>query len=106
MPQKLFRLEVYIPETHLEQVKQALFAAGAGKLGNYDCCAFQSRGIGQFRPLPGAQPFLGSCGTLEQVEEWKLELVLQEECLADVIAALKAAHPYEAPAYQFWPVQS
>ncbi|NLF93090.1 MAG: NGG1p interacting factor NIF3 [Oligosphaeraceae bacterium] len=106
MPQKLFRLEVYVPETHLEQVKQALFSAGAGKLGNYDCCAFQSRGRGQFRPLPGARPFLGSSGTLEQVEEWKLELVLQEDCLAGAIAALKAAHPYETPAYQYWPVQS
>ncbi len=105
MNREFFRLEVYVPETHLEQLKAALFAAGAGELGKYDCCAFQSRGRGQFRPLPGARPFLGNIGQIEQVEEWKIELVLPKERLAAAIAALKTAHPYETPAYQYWAVQ-
>lgn len=105
MPERLFRLEVYIPESHLESVKDAMFAAGAGRLGNYDCCAFQSQGYGQFRPRPGAQPFLGSVGQVERVVEWKVELVLSESSLPIVIKALKDSHPYETPAYQYWPVQ-
>jgi len=105
MPEQLFRLDVYIPESHLESVKVALFAAGAGRFGNYDCCAFQSQGCGQFRPCQGARPFLGSIGQVERVVEWKVELVLPESSLPTVIQALKDSHPYETPAYQYWPIQ-
>ena len=76
-----------------------MFEAGAGRVGNYDCCAWQTRGEGQFRPLDGSTPFLGNQGHIETVIEYKLELVCEEPCLKAVIAALKRAHPYEEVAY-------
>ena len=76
-----------------------MFEAGAGRVGNYDCCAWQTRGEGQFRPLNGSTPFLGNQGQIETVIEYKLELVCEEPCLKAVISALKRAHPYEEVAY-------
>ena len=76
-----------------------MFEAGAGRIGNYDCCAWQTRGEGQFRPLDGSSPFLGNQGQIEKVIEHKLEMVCEEQCLEAVIAALKRAHPYEEVAY-------
>ena len=76
-----------------------MFEAGAGRVGNYDYCAWQTRGEGQFRPLDGSTPFLGNQGQIETVIEYKLELVCEEPCLKAVIAALKRAHPYEEVAY-------
>lgn len=99
------RIDVYVPESHAEVVKQAMFAAGAGKIGNYDCCCFQTVGRGQFRPLDGSSPYLGSQGSVEHVTEWKLEMIFPEEKLREVIAALRQAHPYETPAFQHWPVE-
>ena len=95
----LYKIELYVPESHLTAVKTALFEAGAGRVGNYDCCAWQTRGEGQFRPLEGSAPFLGNQGQVETVIEYKLELVCEEPCLKAVIAALKRAHPYEEVAY-------
>lgn len=95
----MYKITVYVPASHLEQVKAAMFSAGAGRVGNYDSCAWQVRGLGQFRPLKGANPFLGHVGALEQVEEWKVELVCPDECVREVISALREAHPYEEPAY-------
>ena len=95
----LYKIELYVPESHLTAVKTALFEAGAGRVGNYDCCAWQTRGEGQFRPLDGSTPFLGNQGQIETAIEYKLELVCEEPCLKAVIAALKRAHPYEEVAY-------
>ena len=95
----MYKITVYIPESHLEPVKAALFAAGAGRIGNYDSCAWQTLGAGQFRPLSGAKPFLGQVDVIEQVPEYQVELVCDDTCLASAIMALKAAHPYETPAY-------
>jgi hypothetical protein len=86
----------------LEIVKQALFAAGAGRIGDYDSCCWQVAGQGQFRPLAGADPFIGSQGKVETVEEYKVELVCDDASIAAAVAALKQAHPYEEPAYQVW----
>jgi len=102
---KYRRIDVYVPETHAEAVKQAMFEAGAGTIGNYDCCCFQTVGRGQFRPLAGSSPYLGSAGQVEHVTEWKLEMIFPEEKLREVIAALRRAHPYETPAFQHWPVE-
>jgi hypothetical protein len=95
----MYRLTVYLPESHLESVKQALFNAGAGRVGAYDCCAWQTLGQGQFRPLADSQPFLGRPGEVEIVAEYQLEVVCQAEQISAIIAALKASHPYETPAY-------
>ena len=76
-----------------------MFEAGAGRVGNYDRCAWQTRGEGQFRPLDGSRPFFGNQGQIETAIEYKLELVCEEPCLKAVVAALKRAHPYEEVAY-------
>ncbi|MEW5248748.1 NGG1p interacting factor NIF3 [Microbulbifer sp. 2201CG32-9] len=98
----MFKLCVYIPEAHVELVKQALFAAGAGRIGDYDCCAWQTLGQGQFRPLDGSQPFIGQVGSVEQVPEYRVEMVCDDQCVNAVLAALRETHPYEEPAFDLW----
>lgn len=95
----MYRLTVYVPDSHVEPLKTALFAAGAGRLGDYDLCSWQVMGTGQFRPLAGADPFVGRPGTLERLPEWRLEMVLTDDVLGAVVAALREAHPYEEPAF-------
>ncbi|KRW59300.1 Nif3-like dinuclear metal center hexameric protein [Pseudomonas sp. TTU2014-080ASC] len=98
----MYKLSFYVPESHLEAVKAAVFKAGAGHIGAYDHCCWQTLGQGQFRPLDGSQPFIGQTGTVEQVVEWKVEMVVADELIHDSVRALKAAHPYETPAYEVW----
>ncbi len=95
----LYRLSFYVPGDGLEGVKTALFAVGAGHIGNYDQCCWQTRGQGQFRPLPGSEAVIGELGQLTQLEEWKVEMVCEGKNLKRILAALKAAHPYEEVAY-------
>ena len=102
--EKIFQLVIYVPASHAECVKQSVFDAGAGKLGNYDCCCFESTGTGQFRPLPGSDPFCGSTGKVCKTPEVKLEMICTESVLKPVIAALLTVHPYETPAYHYYPV--
>lgn len=97
--QGLVKIEFYVPESHLEPVKAAMFAAGAGKVGNYDCCAWQILGQGQFRPLAGSNPFLGKTNKIETLEEYKVEIVCESLIAVDAIKAMKKAHPYEEVAY-------
>lgn len=103
---KYYRLDLYVPDTHLEKVKKAVLDAGAGKTGNYDSCCWRTSGKGQFRPLSGANPFYGTENKLETIEEWKVELICTEETLSAAIKALKATHPYETPAFQYWQVET
>jgi hypothetical protein len=102
----VYKLAFFVPDSHLQAVKLAVFTAGGGRLGTYDQCCWQVLGEGQFRPLDGSQPFIGQCGTLERVMEWKVELVVAEGSIVDVVAALKAAHPYETPAYEVWRLEA
>ncbi len=95
----MYKLCVFIPESHLEVVKSAMFDAGGGRIGDYDQCSWQCSGRGQFRPLDNSQPFIGSAGVVETVEEYKVELVVEDSLIRDVIQAMKRAHPYEEPAY-------
>ncbi|KAE8303299.1 hypothetical protein GL50803_004355 [Giardia duodenalis] len=101
-----YRLDVYVPEEAVETVKEALFAAGAGKIGNYDCCCYTTKGVGQFRPLPGSNPAKGSLGNVCVCAEDKLEMIVADGCIDSVIEALRKAHPYETPAFQYWKVNS
>ena len=98
----MFKLCVFIPESHTEAVKQALFAAGAGRIGDYDCCAWQTLGQGQFRPLEGSQPFIGQTGSVEQVAEYRVEMVCTDDVVDAALTALREAHPYEEPAFDLW----
>ena len=95
----MYKFCFFVPESHLESVKAAVFAAGAGKLGNYDMCSWQIKGEGQFRPLAESSPFTGQIGELEHLAEYKVEIVCADECIAAAVEAMKTAHPYEEPAY-------
>ncbi len=97
--EKLYKLVVFIPRGHEDEVRQAICNAGAGWIGNYDECTFQVGGTGTFRPLPDTHPFLGRIGALERAEESRLETVVPETRLTAVIGAMFAAHPYEEVAY-------
>lgn len=89
-----------MPETHLNDVKSAIFKAGAGIMGNYACCSWETLGTGQFKPLEGSNPFIGTLSRIEQVKEYKVETICEESVIDDVIKVLKQSHPYELPAYQ------
>ncbi|KEF31752.1 Hypothetical protein D777_02101 [Marinobacter nitratireducens] len=98
----MYKLCYFVPESHLEETKQALFKAGAGRIGEYDSCAWQCAGQGQFRPLEGSNPFLGKKGEIEHVNEYKVELVCEDRLIINAVNALKQAHPYEEPAYEVY----
>jgi len=89
----------------LEQVKEALFRVGAGRYDGYDCCCWQVLGQGQFRPLEGSDPFVGEAGKVESVPEYRVEMLCADNLRADVVAALKASHPYEVPAFDLTRVE-
>lgn len=96
----MYKLTVFVPDDYLEQVKTALFDAGAGKIGNYSHCCWQILGQGQFMPLAGNQAFIGVTNQLETVTEWRVEMIVTKEKIQTVIQSLKQAHPYETPAYE------
>ena len=97
----MLKLIYYVPESHLEETKLAIFAAGAGGIGNYEHCAWQVLGTGQFKPVKGANPFIGELDALEHVAEWRVETIVPEQNAQAVAKALKASHPYEEPAFEF-----
>lgn len=94
-----YKFFYHVPESHLEATKKAIFDAGAGKMGNYSCCSWEVKGLGQFCPEAGSNPYLGKLGKIEKVIEYKVETICSAECIGQVITALKTAHPYEHPAY-------
>ncbi|HHT00125.1 MAG TPA: divalent cation tolerance protein CutA [Thiomicrospira sp.] len=102
----MYKIGFFVPESHLEEVKLALFAVGAGKIGQYDCCCWQVKGLGQFRALQGSQPFIGQQGQIETVEEYKVEMVCETDLIEKVVASLKQSHPYETPAFEVIKLES
>ncbi len=98
----MHKLCFYVPASHLEAVKAAVFAAGAGRIGNYDHCCWQVLGEGQFRPLAGSQPHLGTLDQIQRVAEYRVEMVCADALVAAVVSALRAAHPYEEPAFDLY----
>lgn len=102
----MYKLAFFVPVAEAEPVKEAVFATGAGRIGDYEACCFQTRGTGQFRPLEGADPHIGRVGDLEQVEELKVELVCEDALIKEALAALKEAHPYEEPAFDVWRLET
>lgn len=101
----LSQLYVYVPTSHLDAVKDAMFEAGAGRYEDYSHCCTQVKVEGQFKPLANAQPHIGQINTLTQVEEYKVEMVCAPEHVEHVVAALINAHPYERPAYGTWNIE-
>jgi structural hemagglutinin/hemolysin toxin protein RtxA len=103
---KLFQIYFYVPSTHKEVVKESMFAAGAGTIGKYQRCAFETAGRGQFEPMEGSHPFVGQKGVLEIAEEIKVEMVCTEQNLTAAIKAMKDKHPYEEVAFGYFPINS
>ncbi|MCH9756931.1 MAG: NGG1p interacting factor NIF3 [Gammaproteobacteria bacterium] len=95
----MYMLFCLVPETHLEIVKNAIFETGAGQIGDYKYCAWQTLGQGQFMPLTGSNAFIGEINQLEKVAEYKIEIACTKAQLKPAVHALKQAHPYETPAY-------
>jgi dinuclear metal center YbgI/SA1388 family protein len=98
------KLVVFVPAGDADRVRDAITAAGAGSIGDYDSATFTGTGEGRFRPLPGAHPAIGSVGELETVDEVRIESVMDGRLRGDVVAAMLAAHPYEQPAYDVIPL--
>jgi hypothetical protein len=95
----MYQLSFYVPEAALETVKQAVFAAGGGRFEQYEHCCWQIQGQGQFKPLAGSQPHIGKVNKPAHVNEYKVEMVCEDNKIAACVQALKEAHPYEEPAY-------
>lgn len=102
----MYKICFYVPDDFTETVKEALFEAGAGKIGNYDQCSWQCTGRGQFRAMEGSKPFIGKQNKLEIVDEYKVELVCDEKSIKMAIKALKSSHPYEEPAYEVYKLEN
>ena len=96
------KLVVFVPESALDAVRDALFAAGAGRIGDYERCSWYTAGTGTFLGGEATDPSIGERGREERVPELRLETVFPAERQRDVVAALRAAHPYEEPAFDVY----
>ena len=102
----LLKLITYVPKLHSYGVRQALFEAGAGKIGNYDSCSFNSEGVGTFQANENAQPFVGNIDEFHSEPETRIEVILPDYLKYRVLDALLKTHPYEEPAYDFVPLKN
>jgi len=99
-----FTISFNVPSTHADALRDVLGRSGAGKIGNYSYCSFSIRGTGRFKPSENANPYIGSQGVLEEVEEEKVETVCHKDILHSVIESIKSAHPYEEMVIDIYPV--
>lgn len=102
----LLKFVTFVPDTHAEQVRAALFNAGAGNIGNYDSCSYNLRGEGTFRAKDNARPFVGEIGELHFESETRIETIIPTFKQNDILRTLLAVHPYEEPAYDFYPLEN
>ncbi|MFD0692800.1 Nif3-like dinuclear metal center hexameric protein [Paenibacillus sp. GCM10027628] len=102
--EKLQKLVVFVPETHHQQVLDALFAAGAGWIGQYSHCSFNIPGTGTFQPQEGTHPYIGEAGKLERVQEVRVETIVTASAQRKAVQAMLKAHPYEEVAYDLYPM--
>ncbi|WP_223584036.1 Nif3-like dinuclear metal center hexameric protein [Sphingobacterium sp. GVS05A] len=106
-PNVLRKMVVFVPRSHVEEVRTALFDAGAGQIGkHYDQCSFNTAGYGSFRPLAGSEPTIGEIGTQERVEETRIEVIYTRSIERKLLLALYEAHPYEEVAYDLFDLQN
>ncbi len=102
--EKKYKLVVFVPEDHADKVRNAMCRAGAGVIGEYSYCSFQTPGTGTFLPSKKASPYSGAVGQINKEAEFRLEVLVPEGVLNDVVAALQIAHPYEEVAYDLYEV--
>ncbi|MBH5318114.1 Nif3-like dinuclear metal center hexameric protein [Paenibacillus sp. GSMTC-2017] len=101
---KLYKLVVFVPESHHEVVLESIWRTGAGEIGNYDSCSFNIKGTGTFKPGDGTKPFIGKQGELEKVDEVRIETIVPYSLHRKTVNAMLKAHPYEEVAYDLYPV--
>jgi len=101
---KFVKIAVYVPSSHADKIREVLAESGAGRFNKYDYCSFTTKGIGRFRPLKGAKPFIGKAGKVEKVSEERIETICLKKNLKKVLEAIKKAHPYEEPAIDVFPL--
>jgi len=99
------KIVTHVPLSHADIVRDAIGKAGGGKFKNYSFCSFSTKGVGRFLPEKGAHPAIGVVGELEQVEEEKIEFICDDKIVKDVIAAIKAVHPYEEIPLDIWTLE-
>lgn len=102
----LLKLVTFVPENQAEKVRQALFEAGCGNIGNYDACSYNVNGKGTFRAGEGTHPYCGKVGELHEEAEVRIETILPAFRKSAVVKALLAVHPYEEPAYDLYPLRN
>ncbi|MYL46600.1 Nif3-like dinuclear metal center hexameric protein [Virgibacillus halodenitrificans] len=102
--EELFKLISYVPFSHKDEVHNAFSLAGAGHIGDYSHCTFQTEGKGTFKPLEGSNPYIGNQNEIEFVNEVKMETIVQKSKLSKAVNCLLQAHPYEEPAYDIIPL--
>jgi hypothetical protein len=102
--EKLVKLVTFVPHDHLEKVREAVFTAGAGHIGNYDSCGYQLQGEGTFRGNDSTTPFVGTRGKLHREPETRLETIMPSFLTGKIIKALIETHPYEEPAFDIYPL--
>jgi dinuclear metal center YbgI/SA1388 family protein len=102
----LKQLNVYVPKDHSENVKEALFSAGAGNIGFYDECSFKIEGNGTFRPIEGSNPFSGTQNIRENAEEDLISVIFESFKQNQIVTAMKSAHPYEEVAHQIYQLEN
>ena len=104
--ERLLKIAVFVPESHEQEVRRAMLDAGAGHIGAYSHCSFNSSGTGTFLPLEGSAPYIGTKGRLEMVNEVKIEAIVQERLLNNIIESMLLSHPYEEPVYDIYPLKN
>ncbi len=102
----LFKLVVFVPANHADKLREVIGNCGAGKIGEYSYCSFSTKGIGRFLPGVEAKPAFGKIGSLNQVEEERIEVVVSQSRLVATVEAMLAAHPYEEVAYDIYPLRN
>ena len=105
-PSGLNKLVTFCPSEHAEKVRNAIFEAGAGHIGKYDCCSYNISGVGSFRALEGSSPFVGKLSEIHFEKETRIETIVPSEVLNQVVAAMKNTHPYEEVAYDIYPLEN
>ena len=100
----MVKLVWFVPEEALDKTRDAVFRAGGGVIGDYERCSWYTKGTGTFLAGEGADPAVGEVGAEERVDEYRVEVVVPEDALQAAVEALRAAHPYEEPAFDVYPL--
>lgn len=102
----MYKLIFYVPVNEAQKVKKAVFETGAGSLGNYSHCSWETAGMGQFKPLAESKPAIGDKNQINQVEELRVEILCSEQNIQNAVDQMKSSHPYEEPAYEVIKLES